>query len=148
MSRFLSLWLVICVSSFALASSVEVVYVAQGTSIVTYNVDPQTLNYTQVGTISIKPGNNCLGPSADDVTRSLLRRHGAQQVAGALRRLAGAERQEDRRGDDQGAEVKGAVDVEAQQAEAELGAGDPRRARRPSSPRPVRDAADAGAATR
>ena len=54
MSRFLSLCLVLCVSSFVLASSVEVVYVAQGTSIVTYNVDPQTLNYTQVGTLSIK----------------------------------------------------------------------------------------------
>jgi len=68
MSRFLSLCLVLCVSSFALASSVEVVYVAQGTSIVTYNVDPQTLNYTQVGTLSIK-GASTFGsvvPSPND----------------------------------------------------------------------------------
>jgi hypothetical protein len=68
MSRFLSLCLVLCVSSFVLASSVEVVYVAQGTSIVTYNVDPQTLNYTQVGTLSIK-GASTFGsvvPSPND----------------------------------------------------------------------------------
>src|ERR1700686_3902175 len=68
MSRFLSLCLVLCVSSFAFASSVEVVYVAQGTSIVTYNVDPQTLNYTQVGTLSIK-GASTFGsvvPSPND----------------------------------------------------------------------------------
>src|ERR1700692_2034946 len=52
MSRSLSLCFVLCLSSFALASSVQVVYVAQGTSIVTYNVDPQNLNYTQGGTLS------------------------------------------------------------------------------------------------
>jgi hypothetical protein len=68
MSRFLSLCLVLCLSSFALASSVQVVYVAQGTSIVTYNVDAQTLNYTQVGTLSIK-GASTFGtvvPSPND----------------------------------------------------------------------------------
>jgi hypothetical protein len=53
MSRLLSLCLVLCLSSLALASSVEVVYVASGTTILTYNVGPKTLNYTQVGTLSI-----------------------------------------------------------------------------------------------
>ena len=68
MSRSLSLCFVLCLSSFALASSVQVVYVAQGTSIVTYNVDPQTLNYTQVGTLSIN-GASTFGtvvPSPND----------------------------------------------------------------------------------
>lgn len=52
MSR-LFLLVVVCLSTFALASSVEVVYVAQGTSILTYDVDPQTLTFTQVGSLAI-----------------------------------------------------------------------------------------------
>ena len=46
MSRLISLCLILCISNLALASSVEVVYVASGTNILTYNVDPHTLNYT------------------------------------------------------------------------------------------------------
>jgi hypothetical protein len=67
-TRFLSLVFALGLSSFALASSVQVVYVAQGTSIVTYNVDPRTLNFTQVGTVSIK-GASTFGtvvPSPND----------------------------------------------------------------------------------
>ena len=68
MARLLSLCLVLCISSLALASSVEVVYVAAGTTILTYNVDPQTLNYTQVGTLSINGASTfgTLVPSPND----------------------------------------------------------------------------------
>jgi hypothetical protein len=52
MSR-LFLLVVVCLSTFASASSVEVVYVAQGTSVLTYDIDPQTLTFTQVGSLAI-----------------------------------------------------------------------------------------------
>jgi hypothetical protein len=68
MSRLVSLCVVLCISSLALASSVEVVYVASGTTILTYNVDPHTLNYTQVGTLSINGASTfgTLVPSPND----------------------------------------------------------------------------------
>jgi hypothetical protein len=68
MSRVISLCLLLCISSLALASSVEVVYVVSGTTILTYNVDRQTLNYTQVGTLSINGASTfgTLVPSPND----------------------------------------------------------------------------------
>lgn len=62
MSRFVSLCLILFVSCFSLGqnnktrtaattpSGVQVLYVVEDTTIYTYNVDPQTLNLTQVGT--------------------------------------------------------------------------------------------------
>src|ERR1700732_3849956 len=65
MTRRLPLWLLLCCSSLALAQNtvpqsdlapqqlttpVQVVYVVDGASIVTYDVDPQSLYATQVGT--------------------------------------------------------------------------------------------------
>jgi hypothetical protein len=60
--------LVVCISSFALGSSVEVVYVAQGTTILTYDINPQTLNFTQVGSLSISDASTfgALVPSPND----------------------------------------------------------------------------------
>src|SRR6202140_81775 len=67
MSRLISLCLLLCISSLALASSVEVVYVLSGTTILTYNVDRQNLNYTQVGTLTVS-GASTIGlvPSPND----------------------------------------------------------------------------------
>jgi hypothetical protein len=49
-------------------SAVQVVYVVEGNTIVTYNVDPQTLNATQVGSLNINGSAEYYGlfPSADD----------------------------------------------------------------------------------
>jgi len=59
MLRILSLSLLLCLSSFAVSQNsapaasiapIQVVYVVDGTTILTYDVDPQTLNSTPVGT--------------------------------------------------------------------------------------------------
>jgi len=43
---------ILCMCGFALASSVQVYYALQGTTLVTYNINPHTLNFTQVGTLT------------------------------------------------------------------------------------------------
>lgn len=68
MSRLISLCLLLCISSLGLGSSIEVVYVLSGTTILTYNVDRQSLNYTQVGTLSVSGASTFqdLVPSPND----------------------------------------------------------------------------------
>ena len=65
--------LVVCFASFALAQNanpVQVVYVLEGKTIVTYNVDPQTLYASQVGSpltvYDATPGYGVLYPSPND----------------------------------------------------------------------------------
>ena len=68
MSRRFSLYLILCFSFFAVVQNlvgqtstdsatsstrVQVVYVIQGNTILTYNVDPQTFNATQVGSLTV-----------------------------------------------------------------------------------------------
>src|SRR5882757_6166019 len=78
MSRILSLSVLLCLASFALAQNstpaastqpVQVVYVIDGTTILTYDVDSKTLNATQVGTpLKVKTASTfvTLIPSAHD----------------------------------------------------------------------------------
>jgi hypothetical protein len=82
MTRRLPLWLLLCCSSLALAQNtvpqsdlalqqlttpVQVVYVVDGASIVTYDVDPQSLYATQVGTpLNLSGTFYWLAPSPND----------------------------------------------------------------------------------
>jgi len=83
MARPCLIWLVVCLASFALAENaipdgsaaqasstpVQVVYVIDGTRLVTYNVDPQTLYATQVGSplaVGGLTGYGVLFPSPND----------------------------------------------------------------------------------
>lgn len=83
MARPSLLWLVVCFATLAFAQDaipnspaaqasstpVQVVYVLEGTSLVTYNVDPQTLYATQVGspiTVGGNAGYGGLLPSPND----------------------------------------------------------------------------------
>jgi hypothetical protein len=73
MARPSLLCLVVCVASFALAqntSPVQVLYALSGKSIITYNVDPQTLNASKVGSpltvYNATPGYSALYPSPND----------------------------------------------------------------------------------
>ena len=72
MHRTLSLSLVVCLTilcmcGFTLASSVQVYYALEGTTLVTYNINPHTLNFTQVGTLKTSASTAYwLVPSTND----------------------------------------------------------------------------------